>query len=199
LIADYSIVGASFYTQPTRVVARKLLGKYLIRSMDGMALIGRVVETEAYYHHNDAACHAWRGRTKRNEVMFGPSGRSYVYFTYGNHYLLNVVTSSEGLGEAVLIRALEPIEGLDMMRRRRRRDRDIDLTSGPGKLAQALGIDLSFNGSDLRSSDLVIARKERRQNFTIGTSSRIGINREKELLERYFIAGNRYVSVSPRN
>ena len=131
--------------------------------------------------------------------MFGRSGHAYVYFTYGNHYLLNVVTNNTGRGEAVLIRALEPVEGLEMMRRKRGRERDTDLTTGPGKLTQALGIDLSFNSSNLWSSDLVIARKERRQSFAVGRSKRIGISRGKELLERYYIIGNRYVSVSPRN
>lgn len=198
-INGYSVLGSSFYRQQTDLVARKLLGKYLIRILDGEILVGRIVETEGYYFKDDPACHAYRGMTRRNEVMFGRSGRAYVYFTYGNHYLLNVVTSAIGRGEAVLIRALEPIDGLDVMRRRRGRSREIDLTSGPGKLTQAFGIDLTVNGSDLRSSDIVIARKENRQYFNVGRSRRIGISEGKDLLERYYIVGNRYVSVPPRD
>ena len=195
----YRILGASFYRRRTGDVAKRLLGKYLIHSLNGEALIGRIVETEAYYHRDDPACHAYRGMTKRNEVMFGPCGRAYVYFTYGNHYLLNVVTNKIGCGEAVLIRSLEPVEGLETMRRNRGREVESDLTTGPGKLAQAMGIDLSLNGYDLRNSELVIARKELRQDFRIGRSRRIGISNGKELLERYYIAGNRFVSVCPRD
>ncbi len=199
LTGEYSVLTTSFYRQPTGVVARKLLGKYLIRSLDGAVLVGRIVETEGYYYRGDPACHALRGMTKRNEVMFGQCGHAYVYFTYGNHYLLNVVTGKVGRGEAVLIRALEPIEGLDVMCQRRGREKELDLTTGPGKLTEALAIDLSLNGSDLRSSELMIARKERQQNFTVGRSARIGISNGKDLLERYYIAGNRYVSVRPRD
>jgi DNA-3-methyladenine glycosylase len=195
----YRILGASFYRQPTGIVAKGLLGKYLVRSLDGVALIGRIVETEAYYYRDDPACHAYKGKTKRNEVMFGSCGRAYVYFTYGNHYLLNVVTNKVGHGEAALIRALEPVEGLDVMRRNRGCDNEIGLTNGPGKLAQALAIDLKFNGCDLRASDLIIARRELLQNFRIGRSRRIGISDGKELLERYYIAGNRFVSVHPKD
>jgi len=199
ITGEYSLLAASFYRRPTGTVARKLLGKYLIRFLDGAVLVGKIVEAEGYYHHDDPACHAFRGMTKRNEVMFGHSGHAYVYFTYGNHYLLNVVTNKVGRGEAVLIRALEPIEGLDIMRKRRGRERELDLTTGPGKLTEALAIDLSLNGIDLRSSELVIAGKERQQNFTVGRSARIGISDGKDLLERYYIAGNRYVSVPPRD
>jgi DNA-3-methyladenine glycosylase len=195
----YRILGMSFYWQPTGIVARSLLGKYLVRFLDGVTLVGRIVETEAYYHGNDPACHAYRGMTKRNEMMFGTSGRAYVYFTYGNHYLLNVVTGKIGKGEAVLIRALEPIEGLEVMRLNRNREKERDLTTGPGKLAQAMAIDLSLNGCDLRKSELVIARREKKQDFKIGRSRRIGISEGKELLERYYIAGNKFVSVSPKD
>ena len=195
----YRILGTSFYWQPTGIVARSLLGKYLVRFLDGMTLVGRIVETEAYYHSNDPACHAYRGMTKRNEMMFGTSGRAYVYFTYGNHYLLNVVTGKIGKGEAALIRALEPIEGLEVMRLNRNREKERDLTTGPGKLAQAMAIDLSLNGCDLRKSELVIARREKKQDFKIERSRRIGISEGKELLERYYIAGNKFVSVSPKD
>jgi DNA-3-methyladenine glycosylase len=175
------------------------LGKYLIRFLDGVYAIGKIVETEAYYGSGDPACHSYRGMTRRNEVMFGPSGRAYVYFTYGNHYLLNVVTNRVGRGEAVLLRALEPVEGHATMRRLRGKDRDIDLASGPGKLTQALGVDIRQNGCDLRRSELMVVRKRSKGRFTIGCSPRIGISEGRDLLERYYISGNRYVSVTPRD
>ena len=196
---EYSVLGTAFYGRPTAEVARSLLGKYLVRRLNGDVLIGRIVETEGYYFENDPACHAYRGMTKRNEAMFGPSGRAYVYFTYGNHYLLNVVTNRKGVGEAVLIRALEPVSGIEKMRELRGRTLEKDLTTGPGKLAQAFGIDKGLNGRDLRTSELRIASKEESEDFRIGRSRRIGISEGRELLERYYIAGNRFVSVPPRD
>jgi DNA-3-methyladenine glycosylase len=195
----YSVLGVTFYRQPTREIAKKLLGKYLIRFLDGVSVIGKIVETEAYYSSGDPACHSYRGMTRRNKVMFGPSGRAYVYFTYGNHYLLNVVTNKVGRGEAVLLRALEPVEGHAIMRRLRGKERDIDLASGPGKLTQALAVDIRHNGCDLRRSELVVVRKRGGGTFTIGCSPRIGIREGRDLLERYYISGNRYVSVTPRD
>lgn len=137
-----------FYNRPTLDVARDLLGKRLVRRLDHAELSGIITETEAYCGANDSASHAYRGRTPRNAVMFGEPGHAYVYFTYGMHYLLNVVTEDENKPCAVLIRAIEPLTGLDHMRARRRR-RDRDLTNGPAKLCQALAIDKSFYGWDL--------------------------------------------------
>jgi len=142
-----------FYAQDTLEVARHLLGARLVRLWEGQRLGGRIVECEAYRGLDDSASHASRGQTPRNAVMFGPPGHAYVYFTYGIHWMLNVVTEPVGVAAAVLIRALEPIEGVEAMwalRRRRGRPRQVtDLTSGPGKLTQALAIDGSFNGADL--------------------------------------------------
>lgn len=137
-----------FYDRPTLDVARDLLGKKLVRRLDGAKLAGMIVETEAYCGGTDSACHAYRGRTPRNTVMFGPPGHAYVYFTYGMHYLLNLVTEKPGHPCAVLVRAIAPLEGLAEMRARRLRP-DKDLTNGPAKLCQALAIDKSFNGWDV--------------------------------------------------
>ncbi len=143
----------AFYARDTLQVARELLGARLVRIWQGQRLSGRIVECEAYKGLGDTASHASRGQTPRNAVMFGPPGHAYVYFTYGIHWMLNVVTEPEGVAAAVLIRAIEPVEGTETMwelRRARGRPRRLtDLTSGPAKLTQALAIDGSLNGADL--------------------------------------------------
>lgn len=144
-----------FYCRDTIAVAKDLLGKILVNCVDGKIISGRIVETEAYLC-DDPACHASRGMTKRNKVMFGEPGHAYVYFTYGFHYCANFVTQPKGKPEAVLIRALEPLEGIDIMMRNRNKTHDRDLCSGPGKLTQALGIDLSLNGADLLSEKIYV-------------------------------------------
>ncbi len=128
--------------------APALLGAVLVRELDGRLLAGRIVETEAYLP-DDPASHSFRGRTARNAAMFGPAGRAYVYFTYGNHFCLNIVTGPEGRGEAVLVRALEPLDGLDVMAGLRGRSQLRDLLSGPGKLCQAMAIDRALDGHPL--------------------------------------------------
>ncbi len=137
-----------FYARNTRIVARELLGKKLVRKYRGHVISGFVCETEAYLGASDSASHAFRGKTPRNAVMFGPAGVAYVYFVYGMHYLLNVVTEAEENPCAVLIRALVPFDGLKHMQRRRGRSGK-DLTNGPAKLCQALVIDKALNGWDL--------------------------------------------------
>jgi DNA-3-methyladenine glycosylase len=142
-----------FFARDTLVVARALLGTKLVRELDGKRLTGVIVECEAYIGQGDTACHASRGRTPRNEVMFGPPGFAYVYFTYGMHWMLNVVTEAEGFPAAVLLRALQPMEGIEKMRALRqakgRARTDQELTSGPARLTQALGVDRTFSGADL--------------------------------------------------
>jgi DNA-3-methyladenine glycosylase len=145
-----------FYEQPTVKVARQLLGKYLVRKHGEGTTVGRIVETEAYVGPDDKACHASRGRTMRTEVMFGPAGHAYVYLIYGFHHMLNLVTEEVDHPAAVLIRALEPVEGIDLMRRRRGTDASRDLASGPGKLCAAFGIDRALNGTDLCGNVLYI-------------------------------------------
>jgi len=139
----------SFYEQSTVDVAKQLLGKYLVRNHPDGDCIGRIVETEAYIGPQDLACHAARGRTKRTEVMFGPAGHAYVYFIYGFHNMLNLVTEAKDYPAAVLIRAVEPLTGVELMKQRRRNETLRNLASGPGKLCQAFDIDRSLNGADL--------------------------------------------------
>jgi DNA-3-methyladenine glycosylase len=134
-----------FYDHPTLAVARAMIGTRLVRILEGVRLSGWITETEAYIGEQDLACHASHGRTPRTAVMYGPPGHAYVYFTYGNHWMLNVVTEPENTPGAVLIRAIEPVEGMELMLQRRN-GRD---TFGPGKLCQAMGIDRSLNGADL--------------------------------------------------
>jgi len=143
------ILPSSFYNRPTLTVARELLGTRLVRIQNGLKLVGLISETEAYFGFDDLASHAKAGRTIRTDPMFGPPGHAYVYFTYGNHWMLNAVTETEGFPAAVLIRAIQPIEGIEvMMERRSGRD-----TLGPGKLTQALGITKSENYANLTEAD----------------------------------------------
>ncbi len=148
-------LGRDFYARDTLDVARELLGKRLVRAIDGERLSGLIVETEAYIGEEDRACHASRGRTPRTEVMYGPPGHAYIYFIYGMYHCLNVVTDRVGFPAAVLIRGIQPQEGVEYMRRNRRFRPEGELTNGPGKLCQALAIDRGLNGLDLCHSDLL--------------------------------------------
>jgi DNA-3-methyladenine glycosylase len=147
-----TIIQQDFFTRPTLAVARALLGQRLVREIEGQRLSGLIIETEAYVGPDDSASHASRGRTPRTEVMFGPPGRTYVYLVYGMHYMLNVVTEREDFPAAVLIRAVAPVEGIEMMQANRRsghRANAPNLTNGPARLCQALGIDKSLNNWDV--------------------------------------------------
>jgi DNA-3-methyladenine glycosylase len=172
--------------------APALLGWLLVHDTPAGRTAGYVVETEAY-DATDAASHSFSGETPRNSVMFGPAGRLYVYFTYGMHYCVNVVTGQAGDGQAVLLRALCPVEGLELMQRRRRRAETLELTNGPAKLAQALGIKLSHNGTELfvngnlRLMPGIAPGK-------IGRAPRIGIRKAVDKKWRFFIVGNPYIS-----
>ena len=164
----------SFYARPTVEVARDLLGKILVHGRTA----GRIIETEAYLGSQDEASHAFRGPTPRNRVMFGPPGHAYVYFIYGMYECMNVVTETDGTAGAVLIRALEPLRGIETMRRRRpHAKREQDLTSGPGKLTIALGITRRQNGADLTRGPLTIHPPDHPLQFEIESTPRIGIRR----------------------
>ena len=185
----------AFYMRPTRTVARDLLGCLLVRLMKGCYLVGRIVEVEAYLGRRDAACHSSKGRTGRTEVMFGPGGHAYVYFIYGFHNCLNVVTRREGEAEAVLIRALEPVEGLDAMRRNRKGRPN--LCGGPGVLCQALGIDRALNGHPLWKPPLYVCPGERTPAARIAAGPRIGVTYAGDAALwplRFFEKGNPFVS-----
>jgi DNA-3-methyladenine glycosylase len=145
IASEMNILSRRFYAQPTLTVARNLLGARLVRILDGQRLAGTIVEAEAYVGEGDLGCHAKSGQTQRNSVMYGPPGHAYVYFTYGMHWLLNAVTEGEGFPAAVLLRAIIPVESVDIISSRRQGGD----TLGPAKLTQALGIDGAHNGLDL--------------------------------------------------
>ena len=181
----------SFYLKPAAQVARALLGKIL--ALDDAS--GRIVETEAYLGEDDGAAHSARGVTPRTRIIFGPPGHAYVYFIYGMYDCLNIVCEPEGVAGCVLIRALEPVAGLDRMRTRRpAAKKDEDLANGPGKLTRAMGIKIGHNGADVTKGPITIHAPERAEKFEIATSPRIGITKSVDLPLRFFIKGNRCVS-----
>jgi len=185
-----------FYEQKTVDVAKQLLGKYLVRKHPEGDAVGRIVETEAYVGPQDLACHASRGRTARTEVMFGPAGHAYVYFIYGFYHMLNLVTERKDHPAAVLIRAVEPIADIDLMKRRREMNRLRDLASGPGKLCQAFAIDRSLNGADLCGGVLYVEdRGEPAPKFS--ATPRIGVDyagKWKDKRYRFLVRGSEFVS-----
>jgi DNA-3-methyladenine glycosylase len=186
---------AAFYDRDTELVARDLLGAVLrCVTPEGVAS-GRIVETEAYLGEHDAACHAAAGRTARTEVLYGAPGRAYVYFIYGMHWCVNAVTRAHGLPSAVLIRALEPLTGIDLMRTRRPGARALhELTNGPGKLCAALGITGALHGVSLRSSALTIRAGDPVPGRRIITTPRIGIAKAADWPLRFAVRGNEFVS-----
>lgn len=181
-----------FYLQPTIDVARNLLGKTLVHDTEKGIIAGRIVETEAYLC-DDPACHASRGMTKRNAAMFGEAGHAYVYFTYGMYHCLNAVTAPEGVGEAVLIRAVEPLEGIEIMEANRGKEKLTDLASGPGKLCQAFGLDRRHNGLDLTEGELIIMDYGWIPQEIV-TAARIGISLAADKPWRFYISGSHHVS-----
>lgn len=178
-------LGHDFYVRNTLTVAQDLLGTLLVRHVDGVARVGRIVETEAYLGAHDLAAHSSKGITKRTQIMYGPPGVAYVYLIYGMHNCMNVVTEPEGNGSAVLIRALEPVANIT------------GNTRGPGLLCKAMAIDRSLNGHDLMSEDFFIARPDSHDHIAIVTRPRIGVDYAgdwaHELL-RFYIEGNAFVS-----
>jgi DNA-3-methyladenine glycosylase len=191
---------AAFYARPAEQVARDLLGAVLVSEIDGLETAGRIVETEAYSGPHDPASHAAAriGRTLRNAAMFGPPGTAYVYRSYGVHWCLNTVTDRTGFPAAVLIRALEPITGLDAMRRRRcvprRAIADRELCNGPGKLAEALGITGALDGHPLERSPLRIVTDATVASEEIVATARVGITRAVDWPLRFYVRGSRWIS-----
>jgi DNA-3-methyladenine glycosylase len=186
----------SFFARPSTEVAPELLGRVLVRTLaDGSRLAARLVEVEAY-EQGDPASHSYRGRpTLRTEVMFGPPGRLYVYFTYGQHFCSNVVTGPDGVGSAVLLRAAEPLEGLEVMSANRGMDDVALLCSGPARLTQAFGIARAENGTDLvRDPKLVLHSGTPLGPRAISRSTRVGVSVGGERLWRFFERGSTFVS-----
>ena len=185
-----------FYEQSTVEVARQLLGKHLVRKHRDGTTIGRIVETEAYVGPEDKACHASRGRTPRTEIMFGPAGYAYIYFVYGFHYMLNIVTERLDFPAAVLIRAVEPVTGIELMKQRRDTEQTRNLASGPGKLCEAFAIDRSLNGSDICGRILYV-RDDGEPMPEVVTRSRVGVDyagKWKRKPWRFLISDNPFVS-----
>jgi len=190
----------TFFSRPTRTVAREILGCLLVRHLNGNRLSGIIVEAEAYIGEEDLACHAKAGRTPRTQVMYGPAGFTYVYFTYGMHWMLNVVTEREEFPAAVLIRAIQPVEGIDLMRRLRGGKEASDLCSGPAKLTQALEITRAQNGLDLcqSASGIIIEPYAKFPGRSIAAGPRIGLGNTPEPWKskpwRYAARDNPFVS-----
>ena len=199
-----TVISRNFFNQPTLQVARALLGQRLVREVAGQRLGGQIVETEAYLGLDDSASHAYKGRTARTAVMFGSPARTYVYLIYGLYYMLNIVTEAESIPAAVLIRALEPQEGLETMQANRRRGQtrpitDRNLTNGPGKLCQALAIDKTLNDWDLsRRQALWLEPGPSLPDAAIAAGPRIGIDyaapKDREAPWRFWVKDNRFVS-----
>ncbi len=189
------VLPRAFYERETEIVAREMLGTVVeCQTRDGIAS-GIIVETEAYLGEHDLACHAAAGRTARTEPLYGPPGTSYVYFIYGMYWCLNAVTRAEGSPSAVLIRALEPLAGIALMRKRRPRiGNDVDLTNGPGKLCTALGINGSMSSRSLQRKPLVIREGKAIPEEKVEVTTRIGITRSADWPLRWIVKGNRYVS-----
>ena len=194
-----SCQNSSFYQRPTEVVAKDLVGKKLVRTIRNnkkhFRLAGIIVETEAYGYSDDLASHAYVGPTDRNKVMFGNVGRAYVYFTYGNHFCLNVsARRSKAEAGAVLIRGIEPVEGVELMRQFRPVDDIFSLTSGPGKLTQALNIKSSLNGTDMTNPESEIYIESGKRPKGIVTTPRIGITRAMDKEWRFVDPSSPFIS-----
>lgn len=194
------ILRREFYIRPLITVARELLGKVIVKNENGITLAGRIVEVEAYDGETDKAAHSFKGKTKRNEVMFNEGGYFYVYFTYGVHYCSNIVTGTKGKGTAVLIRAVEPLFGIEIMiknrfnRKLKNENEIINLTSGPGKICKAFGFTKEHSGLDLTKNIVYLINQKKLSINKIGISKRIGITKSVELPWRFFEIGNPFLS-----
>jgi DNA-3-methyladenine glycosylase len=189
------ILGRKFYERNPAIVAKDLLGKILVRRIDSEVLSGRIVETEAYYGEQDPASRAYRGRMKFNELMYAEPGRTFIYMVHGN-WLLNIVAHLKGEVGAVLIRAIEPIHGVQVMRSQRKVEDFYSLTNGPGKLTKALAITKELNGIDVTDckSELMVLEGSSEEEFEISSSHRIGVRMDLPRELRFYIKGSKFVS-----
>lgn len=188
----------AFYSRETEVVSRELLGAILECHSDDGVVSGRIVETEAYLGEHDPACHAAVGRTSRTSPLYGPPGTAYVYFIYGMHWCMNAVTRPAGLPSAVLVRALEPLEGIDLMWRRRPRARRLEeLTNGPARLCSALGITGAHNGLPLQEQPLLILRGTPVGDDEVTVTPRVGITKAADWPLRWLVTDSPFVSARP--
>lgn len=188
-------VPLSFFERSTLEVLKDLIGMVLVRESEEGLTSGIIVEAEAYRGEDDPASFASRGKTKRSEMLYGPPGRTFVYLTYGMHYLLNIITERKDFPAAVLIRAVEPAEGISLMKKRRKNEELLNLCSGPAKLCQAFGIDLSLNGVMLSSSSSPIyLRESARLEIKLVWRPRIGIKEGKDRLWRVYLKDNPFIS-----
>ncbi|MCI0474196.1 MAG: DNA-3-methyladenine glycosylase [Ignavibacteria bacterium] len=191
----YGIIPREFFQRKTITVAKELLGKFIIKKERNNYISGRIVETEAYLGDNDPACHAYRSVTPRNSVMFEDGGKIYVYFIYGNYYCFNIVTELKGTGSAVLIRAVEPCAGLNLMKKRRANIKsNHELTNGPAKFCMAFGIDRRHNGMELNCGKFFIADNPADETVNAVVTKRIGIREGSDYPYRFFIKNNPFVS-----
>ena len=185
----------SFFVRPTEQVAAELLGMMVVSTVGGEVTEGRIVETEAYLGYDDPASHGYlHRRNARNQALFGPPGLWYVYLSYGMHWCANLVCQRRGLASAVLLRALEPIDGLEVMRRRRRGVETRELCSGPGKLCQALGIDRSLDGSRMARSAVIVRPPTEWEKLQVAVTPRIGITKAADWPLRFHVAGSPWIS-----
>lgn len=192
----YKPLPRKFYLSETISVSKELLGKVIVRKINNNILAAKIVETEAYIGDHDPACHAYQKITERNKVMYEEGGNAYIYFIYGNYYCFNVVSEGKGIGNATLIRAVEPLSGIELMKKYRGDIKNIhDLTNGPAKLCIALKINKNLYGEDITSEkNIFISKPLKEEKFEIITTKRIGLNIGIELPYRFFIKDNQYVT-----
>jgi len=194
-LKNYIPLPHKFYLKDTITVSKNLLGKIIVRKYRNKILAGKIVETEAYIGEHDPACHAYQKITDRSSVLYEIGGTVYVYFIYGNYYCFNVVTEQKGFGAAVLIRAVEPIEGIDIMKKFRPKAKSThELTNGPSKFCLAFNIDRNLNKEDITGKKIFISNPMHKNNIDISVSRRIGLNIGKELPYRFFIKDNPFVT-----
>ncbi len=195
LISNLKPIERSFFARDTVEVAPDLLGVYIVRKLDNKILVGMIVETEAYRAHDDPACHAYKGLTERTSLLFGEVGHAYIYFIYGVHYCLNVVAHLPSRAGGVLIRAVEPLQGIEYMERQRHMHKVRSLTNGPGKITQAFSITADLKGTDLtQRGPLFLARGEFINSAEIDATPRVGISKACEYPWRFIVKNNPFVS-----